>query len=399
MDIVIVAQYMRDIEDFSGVNSRFLYLARMLEKNHEVEIITSMFIHRLKRHAKKIGTVGNINITAVDEPGYPRNICLKRFSSHKALARNVYCYLSNRKKPDAVYVAVPSLAVAQAVSKYCKKNNIRLIVDIQDLWPEAFKMVVNIPVLSDIIFKPMELQADRIYSQADEIVAVSETYANRGMKKNKKCKKPLTVFLGTEMSAFDECAKNAERTDDMVKIAYIGTLGNSYDIKCIIDAIKMLPKRGLVHFVIMGDGDLKKSFENYAECSGISYTFTGALPYPKMVETLVGCHIAVNPIRKGSAGSIINKVGDYAMAGLPVINTQECIEYRTLLENYNAGINCECGNADEVSKAIKNLIDNPALRKEMSENSRRLGKELFDREETYKKIVRLIEDEGTYSKS
>lgn len=58
-----------------------------------------------------------------------------------------------------------------------------------------------------------------------------------------------------------------------------------------------------------------------------------------MVGLLCSCDIAVNPIKKGSAGSIINKVGDYAAAGIPVVNTQENLEYKNILEEYNAGIN------------------------------------------------------------
>ena len=72
----------------------------------------------------------------------------------------------------------------------------------------------------------------------------------------------------------------------------------------------------------MGDGPLKEEFENYAEEKKVDCQFTGRLEYEKMVGLLCSCDIAVNPIKKGSAGSIINKVGDYAAAGLPVINTK-----------------------------------------------------------------------------
>ena len=49
------------------------------------------------------------------------------------------------------------------------KNDVRFIIDVQDIWPEAFKIILNIPVLSDIIYYPMKKQADYIYSAADEI--------------------------------------------------------------------------------------------------------------------------------------------------------------------------------------------------------------------------------------
>ena len=44
-----------------------------------------------------------------------------------------------------------------------------------------------------------------------------------------------------------------------------------------------------------------------------------------MVGMLGVCDIAVNSISKGAAQSIINKHGDYAAAGLPVVNTQESL--------------------------------------------------------------------------
>lgn len=43
--------------------------------------------------------------------------------------------------------------------------------------------------------------------------------------------------------------------------------------------------------------------------------FTGRLSYEKMVGLLCSCDIVVNPINKGAAQSITNKVGDYALSG------------------------------------------------------------------------------------
>lgn len=56
-------------------------------------------------------------------------------------------------------------------------------------------------------------------------------------------------------------------------------------------------------------------------------------------------------------------MGDYALSGLPVINTQECPEYRQLIDDYGCGINCECGNTEDVAAAIVKLVESPELRK------------------------------------
>ena len=111
-----------------------------------------------------------------------------------------------------------------------------------------------------------------------------------------------------------------------------------------------------------------------------------------MVWILSRCDIAVNPISKGVAQSIINKHMDYAMAGLPVINTQESLEYRDLIEQYNAGINCECESADDVRLAMLTLMNDKGLRAQIGLNSLKLGKEQFDRIFSYRRIYYLFEE-------
>ncbi len=403
MDIVIISQYLRNIEDFEGNNSRFVYLAKMLSKvaDNSVEIVTSDFCHGTKKNFITVGKLDNIRVTALHESGYPKNVCLKRFASHKELAENINKYLNERNMPDVIYMAVPSLAVADVVAKYCQKKNVRFIIDIQDLWPEAFRMVFHVPVLSTLVFKPMEKQADRIYALADEIVAVSKTYADRAMRVNKKCKSPTVVYLGTEKATFDAYANSNEDKENNVivgdldnheicKIAYCGTLGHSYDLTCVFDALRKIPEVQLtkIQFIIMGNGPKKEEFEAKAE--GLPVQFTGNLPYPEMVRILSKCDIVVNPIMKGAAQSIINKHSDYVFSGLPIVSTQECTEWRDLVDEYEMGFNCTNGNMVEMAERLMQLMENKDLRKQMGRNSRKCAEEKFDRAKTYREIVEVI---------
>lgn len=390
----MIAQYIGDIESISGNNNRFPYLANLLSCHNQVEVLTSDFNHMAKKHFLFADQRVEYKVIMMHESGYPKNVCIKRLISHKELAKNINRYLIQRKRADLIYCAIPSIDVAYVAARYAKRNKIKFIIDIQDLWPEAFRLVFNIPMISNIIFAPMIKKADYIYNNADEIVAVSETYLNRVFRVN-KIGKGLTVYLGTEREHFDRYANTAvqDNHDGKVKLAYVGTLGSSYDISVIIDALKLLDQSFLdkLQFIIMGNGPKKEHFEK--EASGLPVIFTGVLPYPEMVKKLVSCDIAINPICRGAAQSIINKHMDYAMAGLPVISTQECEEYRGLLEKYGCGINCECGNAKEVADAIKLLILNSDLRRQMGIYSRRMAEDLFDRTKSYNKIEKLISSE------
>lgn len=395
MKILIIAHYVSF--PWETGNCRFIYLANLLSKDNEVELITSNFYHtkKNKRELKSIDEKKlGFKITLLNEPEYQKNVSLKRIISHKKLSLEVKKYLDKKEeKPDLIYCSVPSLDVAYEAIKYGNKNNIRCIIDVQDLWPESFKMAINIPVISDIIFYPMMRKANYIYSHSDEVVAVSQTFVKRTLENNNQ-KQGTSVFLGTDLNYFDKCAlKNKIKyNDDITRIVYIGTLGTSYDIKSIIDAIKILNDKGIsnLKFIVMGDGPLKPDFEDYAKNKNINYEFTGRLDYQKMVGILCSCDIAVNPINGFSVSSIINKVGDYAAAGLPVINTQNSAEYRELLDKYHAGLNCINGDVKDIAEKMENLVTNKKERITMGKANRLMATELFDRNKTYNEIIKRI---------
>lgn len=398
MRILIVAHFTQ-MPNEKG-NNRFSYIINELEKNKNnyVELITSSFSHNEKKQRvidkEELDKI-NYKITNIYEPGYKKNVSIKRFYSHYIMSKNLGKYLYKLEyKPDVIYCAIPSLDIAKVTAKFAKKNNIKFIIDVQDLWPEAFKMIFNIPILSSLIFLPMKLKANYIYKSADSIVAVSDTYLARALKVNKTYKNAISVFLGTELSYFDKCRSESklEKEEDCIQAVYIGTLGHSYDIITVIDAISILNNiyKNNIKLVVMGNGPLREKFENYAKIKKINYEFTGNLDYDKMIEKLCNCDIALNPINKGAAQSIINKVGDYAAAGLPVISTQECEEYRKLIEKYNIGFNCTNGDSRDIANKIEILFKNKNLRETMGYNNRKLAEEKFDRKKTYINIINII---------
>lgn len=399
LDVVIVANF---VSGLLRDNNRFGYIAELLSDAAQVELITSDFYHEQKKKRAEDYSSLPFQVTLLEEPAYPRNVCLKRFYSHWVFGRNVAAYLEKRKTPDLIYCAMPSLDAAKAAADYAKKKGVRFVVDVQDLWPEAFKMVLNVPIVSDLIFAPMNHKANAIYRQADEIIAVSRTYGQRALQVNRKTAEAQIIFLGTRLEDFDANARKHiphDMPEDKLRLAYCGTLGSSYDLICVFDALVKVREQGITppRFIVMGDGPRRAEFEAYAQKHGLDVEFTGRLPYTEMCGLLCACDITVNPIIKGSAGSIINKHGDYAASGLPVLNTQESREYRDLVEEYRMGFNCENGNAEDLAEKMIRLIGDPALRKTMGRNARRCAEERFDRKYSYQKLLDLIRKTETHT--
>lgn len=397
MKIVIIANFTRLLD--GEREGRFNYLAdALVERGHQVELIITDFYHTTKtKRPEPRRDLYDFKITECHEPGYKKNVSIGRLYSHWVWGRNVYKYLNTIGKPDLVYCAVPSLTAAKLAAKYCQKKGVRFVTDVQDLWPEAFYMAVHNKLLQKL-FLPMKISADKAYAASDLAVAVSDTYVKRTMAVNKKNAKGVSVFLGNDGALFEsEKGKyNVERKGDEILLCYIGGLKDSYDIPCVIDAMVLVDANKQfnqkVRFVVIGEGPFRPRFEQYAKEKQINCTFLGSKPYTEMASLLCSCDMCINPIVKGSAASIINKVGDYALSGLPVINTQESPEYRALIDEYKCGINCECGNAVQVADAIVKLATNKDLRDQMSEGSRLLAQEKFDRRNTYLRIIEAIEN-------
>lgn len=389
MDIVVISEFS---EDFSrSDNDRFLYLTNLIshETGDDIELVTSSFCHTTKKHRTNPLEQWPFKITFIEESGYSKNVCLKRFYSHYSWGKNLLNYLKSReKKPDVIYCAVPSLTGPRLIAKYCEKKNIPFVIDVQDLWPEAFQMVFNVPIVSKLIFWPFEFLANSIYKRADAICAVSNTYCKRAKDVNHKVKDTTSVFIGTELDVFDRYASENQvmrKDDGEIWMAYCGTLGTSYNLPLVFEAMKKI-HNPLLRFIVMGDGPLMEQFKSKAK--GLNVTFTGRLDYSHMCGMLSACDIVVNPIVGRSVATIINKHADYAACGKPVLNTQKSEEYQILVEKYRMGFNCI--TSDDVAKNIIKLINDKALRLQMGMNARKCAEEQFDRKCNYLKLVSEI---------
>lgn len=396
MNIIIVANFPGMMD--GSYTDRFCYLAKMMyERGHNIELVVSDFCHDNKTERENtVSKLYPFKVTLLHEESYMKNVSIQRLKSHYNWGKQVGKYLKTLNLPDVIFCAIPSITVSKEVAKFCKRNEVKFVVDLQDLWPESFAMAIPNKLLQQA-FLPMKWYVDASYKAADLAVAVSDTYVNRILKVNKKLDSGISVFLGNDNDIFDKGRDtyHLERKENEIIVGYIGNMSTSYDIPCVMDALAKVQKREHVkqpiRFVLIGGGVDEEKFKEYAKAVYPNTTFLGRKNYQEMAGLLCGCDIVVNPIVKGSVASIINKVGDYALSGKPVVNTQESIEYRKLVDFYECGINCECGNVDQVADAIERLALDSSLREEMGKNAARLGREKFDRRYTYSQIVDALE--------
>lgn len=381
--------------------TRFRYLCDFLtEAGYQVDLITTTFQHweKEQRDVEKIKKEDyQFGIQFIYEPGYKKNVDLKRIRSHKIAAKNLTALLEKEGNYDLLYAEIPPNDVALAAAEYAKSHGIPFVVDVNDLWPEAMRMVLDIPVISSALFYPLLRDAEKVYSLVSGVIGTSDEYRDRPFQNQKRSVPKATVYVGNEISVFD---KGAEENDALVAkmenefwVSYAGTIGTSYDIRTMVLAAEELAGRGKkdIRIKILGGGPMKDELVALAHERQIyNVEFVGYAPYDKMAAYLKKSDILVNSFVRKAPQSIVTKIGDYLAAGKAMINTCMSPEFRNKVESDGFGVNIEPEDVNILADAIEDLYDNEEKRLEMGRKARKIAEEQFDRPKSYRKIEELI---------
>lgn len=382
--------------------SRFRSLAEILSKEYAVDIITSSFQHweKKQRDTDKLMKENKekpYQLKFAYEPGYKKNVDIRRMRSHKAAAGNIIKLLEEAEY-DLIYCIIPDNYVAAEVAAYAKKKGKKLIIDVEDLWPEAMQMVLHLPKAIDrMVFKSFRRNARRAYEAADGIVGTSDEYRDiPSSRYGIDIKNRKTVYVGCDLEEYDEGVSEflpeIEKKENEFWVVYAGNLGSSYDIPTLIKAAQKLYAQGQrdIKVKILGGGPLEEDFKNIKEESPCYVEFVGYTPYRKMAAYLVKSDVTVNSFVKKAPQSIVTKIGDYLAAGKPMINTCSSAEFRKKVEKDGFGINVTAEDRDKLADAVMELYENPQACKRMGETARRIAEKQFDRKQSYLVISNMI---------
>lgn len=388
MKITIVAPYC-SLPSEPHFN-RFWYLAELLAQKHDVLLITSNFKHYDKSFRRpedaEAPSQGRLKVLLLKESGYQKNVSLDRVKSHHVFVKDFEAWLSAQKPgdTDVMFSAYPLIATNILLGKHKARLGYKLIVDVQDVWPESFSSVI--PLLKKIPHNllPFSGRANQAYRYADGLVAVSQTYLDRAQEANPSAPGEV-VYIGADFPKLNT-AEAKDFGDEKTRFFYLGTLSFSYDVETVCQGVQRLLDAGEnVELHIMGGGpDLEKlkQYENDA------IKFYGYIPYSEMMAVAKGCDISVNPIHSYAMQSITNKLSDYMALQKPILNSQvndEVADVLTLLPHANY----QSGNVADFVRAAREILARKNDPVQSEEIVRR-----FKRDVAYQKIVDLIERLG-----
>ena len=290
---------------------------------HDVTFWTSDFSHALKRRRDPSAAAAScFACRLVPTPAYSRNVSLRRVFSHAAYARR-WEALARRAAadgcpPELVIASLPTISGAAAALRLGRRLGARVVVDVQDAWPETFERIVPRWTLS-----PLRARARRIFREADLVTGVCDRYRELVGRDDY-----LRAYLGVEPGERPEPPRSRNGRG---RIAYVGGVGRTYDLDTVRAAAKLLD----MDLSVAGGG-------NYLDEAGLA-------------AFLSECDVGVVPMCDDSWVGIPNKVFDYAKAGLPIVSSLGG-ETAALLAKYECGKTYASGDPESLAAAVRKAL-------------------------------------------
>lgn len=260
----------------------------------------------------------------------------------------------------------------EPIYKFCKQNNIKLLLDIRDLWPLSIVEYFNLSEKNPII-KYLYSREKEMYKRADGIIFSMEGgkdyIIDRGWHDEINLSKIHYINNGVDLENFN---KNKEiniindrdlENDEYFKVIYTGSIRRVNNVKKIVDTAKEIHELGYknIKFLIYGEGDDKEVLEKYCSENGLeNVIFKGfieknKIPYILSTSNLNIFHFEQNRIKK--YGASLNKMFEYFASGKPTIS--DCEFGYDLINKYKTGIVVDNADAKQLAKAVLKFYEMP----------------------------------------
>lgn len=382
-------------------------LAKVLAgRGHAVTWWTSTFDHakKVQRSSSDCAVeVDGITIRMLRGCGYPRNVSLQRLLDHELVAGKFRASARHLQPPSVILCSYPTIELAREVVRYGVRENVPVLVDIRDLWPDALYKLLPAGLRAAgraIAFWP-SVQATEVLRGCTGVLAVSEGYLQWGLRRVGRARTsidgvyPLSYTIPEEDGPAGPAAgtKLVALGVDPAKtlVWYVGSFGRTYDLATVIRAARLLDDAGetSVQFVVSGSGDGEKEIRELV--SGLrNVVLTGWIGAGEIAWLRRTAAIGLQPYADGAPQGLANKLFEYISAGLPVVSSLRG-ENETFLLDHGCGLNYDPGDARSLASQLQVLIHDAGRRREMGRRGRCAFDEFYSSEKVYGALASHLE--------
>ena len=340
----------------------------LAQKGHDITFINSSFFHQ-KRTQRTDRTqtykiTDSYRVVCLKARSYMKSISWNRFASHRDASKSFKQWLrSNPEKPDLIFASYPIEELCREAAIYAEVNNIPIIMDCRDFWPDIFVDILprHLKPLAKFIFLPFELKAQNTLSMADAISGHTGSAMKWGVNKAQRNQTELDFFFPF---SYPDTKLPTHIPTGQIKILFLGTISKRSGLEKYIQAFGALPPslKNKVELHIAGTGDHEDALKALSLKCEANVHFHGWLDKQQMQNHMISSDFGLLPYdRQDFHISLPNKFIEYLSAGLPIF-TCTVGEVKTFIEQHKCGLYSTTDVASIKNKLIE-IIDSGHQRK------------------------------------
>ena len=232
---------------------RYGILAEKLsEQHHHVTRWAPTFVHAHKKqrclHDKTIDLNPYHRIELLYADGYAHNISWRRIKFHHKITQILAQRMRLESPPDIIVASMPTPGICSIAINYAKRNNIPIVIDVRDLWPDIYLTLIpnKIRWLGRWMLPFAFRTNQQIFQSATAIFAVSNSYLDwalafaRRKQNEADCVFPLGYpelhLSGEEFAQEKRIIVNWGVDPEKLICCFFGQFESSYDIDTFINA-------------------------------------------------------------------------------------------------------------------------------------------------------------------
>ncbi|HQZ06109.1 MAG TPA: glycosyltransferase [Burkholderiaceae bacterium] len=397
---------------------RAMNLANALANaGHKVVLWSSAFYHQEKSHRARASTAirisAHIEIRLIPSPGYVRNIGPARLWDHAVLGYRLAQELGHEEAPpDVAFIGYPPIEAAAVMTRWLSKRGVPCLLDVKDQWPTIFTRALPAPIraLGEVALWPYFYLGRRAMRDASGIVAMAEEFLQWALAfsgRTRSEKDRVTPLTTTDARVSEADLQNARRwwdglgvpADGRARVCFIGSHSQAFDMNAVATSVSQLAALGQAcEFVFCGDGESSAQWRRLMSGAD-NVIFPGWVDRPQIEALAERSMASLAPYHNTEdfAMSIPNKVIDALALGLPVLCPLEG-EVQRLITSHGVGLCYGTAAGASLSECLVRLLEDRALRLELSTNASRLYREQFSFEMVYGGLVTHLEKLAQASK-
>jgi glycosyltransferase involved in cell wall biosynthesis len=261
------------------------------------------------------------------------------------------------------------------IALFFKPLGVQFVFDHHDICPELYRAKTK---KDNFVYRLLLLFERLTFRTADIVISTNDSYKDIALARGRVPPENIFIVGNTpELEALQKYSGKSIKATGIsdYTIGYIGVMGKQDGLTYLIDAAAYLVKeKGLknIQFVLIGEGPEYHFLKEYARQSGLDdvVRFTGRISDEEAFSLLGKCDICVNPdeVNEFNSKSSMTKILEYMALGKPIVQF-DMPESKYLSQQ--ASLYAQANDARDLAEKIYFLLNDDALRQEMSEYGKR----------------------------